>query len=84
MFRKLALALVAVATLSAPAFAIGPHFGGGNGGGGGGGVGPHFGGGHPHAGGGFIGGGRVVIIGAGSCWRTVLTSFGPRRVFVCD
>ncbi len=85
MLRKLALALVAVASLSAPAFAIGPHFGGNGGGGphfggGGSGGGSHFGGGHFH--GGFSGG--VIIVGGGSCWRTVWTDFGPRRVFICD
>lgn len=104
MFRTLALALVTVASLSAPAFAIGPHFGSGGGGNGGGahvgGVGPHFGsggggggshfagGGGAHFGGGhFQGGfsrGGVIVVGGGSCWRTVWTDFGPRRVFVCD
>jgi hypothetical protein len=85
MFRKLAIVLVAVAALSSPSFA----FGGGHLGG----VGSHFGGGH------FAGGlGRLLHGGhfhggffrdgfddmSDSCYRTVFTDFGPRRVFVCD
>jgi hypothetical protein len=89
MFRKLALVAVAsisIASLSAPAFAFGPHFGGGGGGihmghmGGGGFGGGHFGG-HFHGGGFFRGG--VDVVGY-SCYRTVWTDFGPRRVYVCD
>jgi hypothetical protein len=85
MFRKLTIVLVAVAALSSPSFA----FGGGHLGG----VGSHFGGGH------FAGGlGRLLHGGhfhggffrdgfddvSDSCYRTVFTDFGPRRVFVCD
>jgi hypothetical protein len=87
MFRKLALVAVAslsIASISAPAFAFGPHFGGGGGGGihmGGGGFGGgHFGG-HFHGGGLFRGG--VDVVGY-SCYRTIWTDFGPRRVYVCD
>jgi hypothetical protein len=87
MFRKLALVAVAslsIASLSAPAFASGPHFGGGGGGGihmGGGGFGGgHFGG-HFHGGGFFRGG---VDVAEYSCYRTIWTDFGPRRVYVCD
>jgi hypothetical protein len=86
MFRKLALVAVAslsIASLSAPAFAFGPHFGGGGGGihmGGGGFGGGHFGG--HFGGGGFFRGG---VEDAGySCYRTIWTDFGPRRVNVCD
>lgn len=79
MFRKLVLALIAVASLSAPAFAFGGgHFGGGGGHFGGG----HFGGGGHFHGGGFFRGGVVVV--GDSCFRTVWTDFGPRRVYVCD
>ena len=87
MFRKLAIALVAVAALSSPSFAFGGgHFGGG--------AGSHFRGGH------FAGGlGRLLHGGhfhgggfrdgfdddvSDSCYRTIFTDFGPRRVFVCD
>jgi hypothetical protein len=85
MFRKLTIALVAVAALSSPSFAFGGgHLGGG--------IGPHFGSGH------FAGGaGRLFghFHGRGffrddfddvsdSCYRTVFTDFGPRRVYVCD
>jgi hypothetical protein len=84
MFRKLALAIIAVASIAAaaPASAFGGGHGGGHFGGG------HFGGGHfggHHFGGGFhrFHGGGVYIVG-GSCWRTVWTDFGPRRVYVCD
>jgi hypothetical protein len=82
MFRKLvlvALASLSIASLSAPAFA----FGGGHFGGGGGGI--HMGGGH--FGGRFHGGGffRGGVEDAGySCYRTIWTDFGPRRVYVCD
>jgi hypothetical protein len=92
MFRKLALVALAsfsIASISAPAFAFGGHFGGGGGGihlggghfGGGGFGGDHFGGGRFHGGGFFRGGVDVVDT---SCYRTIWTDFGPRRVFVCD
>ena len=86
MFRKLAIALVAVAALSSPSFAFGGHFGGG--------AGPHLGGGHLAGGlgrllhGGHFHGGGFFREGfddvSDSCYRTVFTDFGPRRVFVCD
>jgi uncharacterized membrane protein len=77
MFRKFALAVIAIASIAAAAPAS--AFGGGHGGGGHG----HFGGGH--FGGGFhrFHGGGVYVAGY-SCWRTVWTDFGPRRVYVCD
>jgi hypothetical protein len=83
MFRKLAIALVAVAALSSPSFAFGGgHFGGGGG--------SHFGGGHFAGGlGRLLHGGRFHGDGfdddvSDSCYRTIFTNFGPRRVFVCD
>jgi hypothetical protein len=76
MFRKLALAVIAVVSIAAAAPGSAHGFGGGHFGGG------HFGGGF-HGGHHFHGGG--VFIRAGySCWRTVWTDFGPRRVYVCD
>jgi len=92
MFRKLTIALVAVAALSSPSFAFGGgHLGGGHVGNG---VGPHFGGGHLAGGfgrllhGGHFHGGGFFHDGfddaSDSCYRTVFTDFGPRRVFVCD
>jgi hypothetical protein len=84
MFRKLSLALVAVVTLSAPAFAFGGvHLGGGHFGGHFGGghfIGSHFGGGHFYHGGFFRGG--IYAVGY-SCYRTIWTDFGPRRIYVC-
>lgn len=85
MLRKLAIALGAVAAFSSPSLAFGGgNFGGHLGGGGLGGGhlgGGHFGGGHfGHFNGGGFGGGDVVV--ADSCYRTVFTDFGPRRV--CD
>ena len=96
MFRKLALAFVTVASLSAPAIAFGGgHFGGGHFGGG------HFGGGHfggSHFAGGNFGGGHFRHGGFrggidtvdgfdtvdNSCYQTILTDFGPRRINVCE
>ena len=93
MFRKLSLAVVAALALTAAAVA--PASAGGHGGHGGGhGMhgGGHWGGGHGHWGGGHWGHwghrhsrffGSSFYVG-GSCYRTVFTEFGPRRVYVCD
>lgn len=81
MFRKIAFTAIAVATLSFAALAPASA-------GHGGGHGMHMGsyhGGH-HGGhfrhGGFWGGG--IYVAGGSCWKTVWTDMGPRRVYVCN
>ena len=78
MFRKLALAAIAFASIvaAAPASAHGFHFGGHHGGFHG------FHGGHHH----FHGGRIFIRTGYAtpySCWRIVRTPYGPRRVNVC-
>jgi opacity protein-like surface antigen len=80
MFRKLALAVVAVASMTAAVPASAHGFGGGHFGGGGGFHGGFHGGGH------FHGGGFVISTGYAapySCYRIVYADFGPRRVNVC-
>jgi hypothetical protein len=83
MFRKLALISLAAASVAAfaPSAASAHGMGGGHGGG-------HWGGGHGHWG---FGGGhyhnhfyRSSFFIGGSCYKTVFTEFGPRRVNVCD
>lgn len=88
MLRKLAIALVAAVSLAAPASAHGFGGHGGHGGHNFGGHGGHFGGhdfgrdnfGHHFHGGRFFRAGYVED----SCYRTVLTEFGPRTVDVCE
>jgi hypothetical protein len=81
MFRKLTLAIIALASLAAatPASAHGFHFGGGRGFHGGFHGGWHH---HFHRGFGFYRAGYYA--GGDSCYRIVYTDFGPRRVYVCD
>jgi hypothetical protein len=85
MFRKIALGFATAATLTAlatsGALAHGSH-------GGGGGHGMHGGG--MHSGGNWHGGyghhrfyRSSFFVGGGSCYKTVFTSMGPRRVYVC-
>jgi hypothetical protein len=84
MFRKIALGFATAATLTvlatSGALAHGSH-------GGGGGHGMHGGG--MHSGGNWHGGYghhrfyRSSFFGGGSCYKTVFTSMGPRRVNVC-
>jgi hypothetical protein len=86
MFRKISLAAVAALALTAaavaPASAGGGH--GGHGGGHGMHGGGHWGGGHGgywgHRHGRFYGSSFYV---GGSCYKTVFTEFGPRRINVC-
>ena len=88
MFRKISLAIVAALALTAAAVA--PASAGGHGG---------HGGGHGLHGGGHWGGGQWGHLGGhwghrrfygssfyvgASCWRTVFTELGPRRVYVCN
>jgi hypothetical protein len=77
MLRKISLA--AVAALALTAAAVAPASAGGHGMHGGG----HWGGGHwgHHHHGRFFGPSFYV---GDSCYRTVFTKFGPRRVYVCD
>ena len=91
MFRKISLAVVAALALTAAAIA--PASAGGHGGGHGMHGGGHWGGGHWGGGhwghGGYWGHRHGRFFGSsfyvgGSCYRTVFTEFGPRRVYVCD
>jgi hypothetical protein len=85
MFRKLTLALVTAASLGtialspsvASAHGMGGHGGHGGGFHGGGYHGGHWGGHHRH----FWG--RSAFYVGGSCYKTVFTEFGPRRINVC-
>ena len=81
MFRKISFA--AVAALALTAAAVAPASAGGGHGGHGGGHSMHGGGhggywGHRH--GRFFGSSFYV---GGSCYKTVFTEFGPRRINVC-
>ena len=72
MFRKIAFAAAAALALTAAAVApAAAGHGGGHGG--------HWGGHHRH--GRFFGSAFYV---GGSCYRTVFTPSGPRRVYVCN
>src|SRR6266436_1219129 len=80
MFRKISFA--AIAALALTAAVVAPASAGGHGGGhgmhgGGHGFGGHWGGGHRH--GRYFGSAFYV---GGSCYKTVFTEFGPRRVNV--
>ncbi len=86
MFRKISFAAIAALALTAaavaPASAGGGH--GGHGGGHGMHGGGHWGGGH----GGYWGHRHSRFFGSsfhvgGSCYRTVFSEFGPRRINVC-
>ena len=74
MFRKISLAVVAALALTAAAVA--PASAGGGHGHGGHGHGHHGHGHHHHC-------GKSFYVG-GSCYRTILTKYGLRTVFVCD
>jgi hypothetical protein len=79
MFRKISLAVVAALALTAAAVAP-ASAGGGHG---------HGGHGHGHHGHGHHGHGHHHHFGksfyvGGSCYRTILTKYGLRTVFVCD
>jgi hypothetical protein len=76
MFRKTALVTLAAASIAAVApSAASAHGMGGHGGGHGG----HWGGNFRH--GRFYRSGFYI---GGSCYKTVFTEFGPRRINVCD
>jgi hypothetical protein len=76
MFRKIALVTLAAASIAAVApSAASAHGMGGHGGGHGG----HWGGNFRH--GRFY---RSAFYIGGSCYKTVFTEFGPRRINVCD
>ncbi len=83
MFRKISFAAIAALALTAaavaPASAGGGHGGGHGVHGGGHGFGGHWGGGYRH--GRYYGSAFYV---GGSCYKTVFTEFGPRRVNVCN
>ena len=89
MFRKISFAAFAALALTAAAVvpASAGHGGGGHSGGHGGGFSMHSGG-HGH--GGYWGGHRhgrffgSAFYAGGSCYKTVFTQFGPRRVYVCN
>ena len=80
MFRKIALGFATAVTLSVVATSGAFAHGGGHGGGG-----------HGMHGGGFWHGGfghhrfyrDSFYVGGGSCYRTIFTSMGPRRINVC-
>lgn len=83
MFRKIALGFATAATLTALATS-GALAGGSHGGGGGHGM---HGGGMYHGWHGGFGHHRYYrnsfYVGGGSCYKTIFTSMGPRRVYVC-
>jgi hypothetical protein len=79
MFRKIALALIAAASIAAIAPTVASAHGMGGHGGHGGGFHGGWGGGFRHHG--FYG--PAVYVGGG-CYKTVFTEFGPRRINVCD
>jgi hypothetical protein len=80
MLRKLALALVPVVSLAAPASAHGSP------GGHGGHFGGHFGGHHFRHFGHHFHGHRFFRAGyvGDPCYRTVFTEFGPRTIDICE
>ncbi len=85
MFRKISFA--AIAALALTAAAVAPASAGGGHGGHGGGHGMH-GGGFGHGHGGYWGHRHSRFFGSsfhvgGSCYRTVFSEFGPRRINVC-
>jgi hypothetical protein len=80
MFRKIALGLATAVTLTALATSGALAHGGGHGGGHGGFHGMHG----WHGGFGHHGFYRSSFyVGGGSCYKTIFTAYGPRRVFVC-
>jgi hypothetical protein len=85
MLRKISFAAIAALALTAAAVApASAHGSGGHGGGhgmhgGGHGFGGQWSGGHRH--GRFYG---SAFYAGGTCYRTVFTEFGPRRVNVCN
>jgi hypothetical protein len=83
MFRKIALALLAAASIAAVApSAASAHGMGGHGGG----HGMHGGGHGGHWDGGFRHGRfhRSAFVIGGSCYKTVFSEHGPRRINVCN
>jgi hypothetical protein len=89
MFRKISFAVVTALALTAAAVApASAGHGGGHGGGHSGGHGMH-GGGHGHGHNGHWGHRHGRFIGSSffvgdSCYRTIFTEFGPRRIYVCN
>jgi hypothetical protein len=87
MFRKIAFTIIAAASLSFAALAPAAAGHGGSGGHGGhGGSGMHMGGHSGNHGGHFGHGrywGRSAFFVGRSCYKTVWTNSGPRRVYIC-
>jgi hypothetical protein len=83
LFRKIAIALLAAASIAA----VAPSAASAHGMGGHGGRGMHMGGYGGHWGGNFRHGRfyrSSFFVGGGSCYKTIFTELGPQRVNVCN